>query len=77
MKLLTKLSVIPLRRTLNTTNIVILPSDSVNELRNITSRFCDVILRDDKFTSCDHNVNNMRFEFYVVKRRNKINSVFC
>ena len=49
------------------TNIVILPSDSVNELRNITSRFCDVILRDDKFTSCDHNVNNMRFEFYVVK----------
>ena len=42
-------------------------SDSVNELRNITSRFCDVILRDDKFTSCDHNVNNMRFEFYVVK----------
>ena len=67
MKLLTKLSVILLRRTLNTTNIVILPSDSVNELRNITSRFYDVILRDDKFTSCDRNVNNMRFEFYVVK----------
>ena len=66
MKLLTKLNVVPLRRTLNTTNIVILPSDSVNELRNITSRFCDVILRDDKFTSCDHNVNNLRFEFYVV-----------
>ena len=66
MKLLTKLNVLLLRRTLNTTNVVILPSDSVNELRNITSRFCDVILRDDKFTSCDHNVNNMRFEFYVV-----------
>ena len=48
-KLLTKLNVVLLRRTLNI-NVVILRSGSVNERRNITSIFCDIILRDDKLT---------------------------
>ena len=48
-KLLTKLNVVLLRRTLNI-NVVILRSGSVNERRDITSRFCDIILRDDKLT---------------------------
>ena len=49
-KLITKLNVVLLRRTLDI-NVVILRSGSVNERRDITSRFCDIILRDDKFTS--------------------------
>ena len=48
-KLLTKLNVVLLRRTLNI-HVVILRSGSVNERRDITSRFCDIILRDDKLT---------------------------
>ena len=49
-KLITKLNVVLLRRTLDI-NVVILRSGSVNKRRDITSRFCDIILRDDKFTS--------------------------
>ena len=50
---------------------------SVNERRDITSRFWDIILRDDKLTWWHHNVNKMRFEFYVVIWRSKINGVIC